>query len=44
MQVLCNQGRIPGLTKFGKVWAISKDAEKLADVRKIGQELLYILE
>lgn len=35
VQVLCSQERIPGLTKFGKAWAIPKDAEKPADMRKI---------
>jgi len=35
VQVLCNEGRIPGLTKFGKAWAIPKDAEKPADARKV---------
>ena len=35
VQVLCNEGRIPGLTKFGKAWAIPKDAEKPVDARKI---------
>lgn len=34
VQVLCNQGRIPGLTRFGKAWAIPKDAEKPLDGRK----------
>lgn len=34
VQVLCAQGRIPGLTKFGKSWAIPKDAEKPEDKRK----------
>lgn len=34
VQVLCNQGRIPGLAKLGKAWAIPKDAEKPADARK----------
>ena len=34
VQVLCSEGRIPGLTKFGKAWAIPKDAEKPADARK----------
>lgn len=29
VQALCAQGRIPGLTKFGKSWAIPKDAENL---------------
>ncbi|WP_369283090.1 DNA-binding protein [Oscillibacter sp. GMB15532] len=35
VQVLCSQKRIPGLTKFGKAWAIPKDAEKPEDMRKI---------
>lgn len=35
VQVLCAQDRIPGLTKFGKAWAIPKDAEKPADARKV---------
>ncbi len=35
IQVLCNEGRIPGLTKFGKAWAIPKDAEKPVDARKV---------
>lgn len=35
VQVLCAQDRIPGLTKFGKAWAIPKDAEKPVDARKI---------
>lgn len=34
VQVLCAQGRIPGLTKFGKAWAIPKNAEKPIDRRK----------
>ena len=34
VQVLCAQGRIPGLTKFGKSWAIPKDAVKPIDARK----------
>lgn len=34
VQVLCNQTHIPGLTKFGKAWAIPKDTEKPADARK----------
>lgn len=34
VQVLCAQDRIPGLTKFGKSWAIPKEAEKPADGRK----------
>ena len=34
VQVLCSQGRIPGLTKFGKSRAIPKDAEEPMDARK----------
>lgn len=34
VQVLCNESRIPRLTKFGKAWAIPRDAEKPADARK----------
>lgn len=34
VQALCAQGRIPGLTKFGKAWAIPKDAKKPSDRRK----------
>ena len=34
VQALCSQNRIPGLTKFGKSWAIPKDAVKPADRRK----------
>lgn len=35
VQVLCAQGRIPGLTKFGKSWAIPKNAVKPIDKRKL---------
>lgn len=35
VQVLCAQERIPGLTRFGKAWAIPKEAEKPTDARKI---------
>lgn len=34
VQVLCNQGRIPGVAKLGRAWAIPKDAEKPTDARK----------
>ena len=34
VQVRCNEGRIPGLTRFGKAWAIPRDAVKPADARK----------
>lgn len=40
VQVLCAQGRIQGLERLGKTWAIPKDAEKPADARKkCAQEL-----
>lgn len=34
IQKLCEEGRIAGVVRFGKVWAIPKDAEKPADARK----------
>ena len=34
VQVLCAQKRIPNLTKFGKAWAIPKNAKKPEDARK----------
>lgn len=34
VQALCSQGRIPGLTKFGKSRTIPNEAEKSMDVRK----------
>ena len=40
VQVLCNDDRIPGLTKFGKAWAIPKDAKKPADARKVKRIVL----
>lgn len=40
VQVLCAQGRIQGLERLGKTWAIPKDAEKPTDARKkCAQEL-----
>lgn len=33
VQILCEQGKIYGVTRLGKVWAIPKDAEKPADGR-----------
>lgn len=33
VQILCVEGKIPGASKFGKVWAIPEDAEKPADGR-----------
>lgn len=33
INTLCLQGRIDGASKFGKEWAIPKDAEKPHDAR-----------
>lgn len=33
IQVLCNEGRIPGAVKIGSYWAIPEDAEKPTDLR-----------
>jgi hypothetical protein len=33
VEVLCDKGRIPGAYRFGRVWAIPKDAEKPIDGR-----------
>jgi hypothetical protein len=34
MQVLCNEGRIPGLTKFGKAWAIPQRRREAGGCKK----------
>jgi excisionase family DNA binding protein len=34
IQKLCEEGRIPGVIRFGRSWAILKDAEKPVDGRK----------
>lgn len=34
VQVLCEQGRINGAFRLGWAWAIPKDAEKPADLRR----------
>lgn len=39
VQVLCSQGRIPGLTKFGKSWTIPKEAEKPKDGRRLRKQV-----
>ena len=31
---LCQQGRIPGLERFGRSWVIPEDTEKPTDPRK----------
>ncbi|MBQ7565007.1 MAG: helix-turn-helix domain-containing protein [Lachnospiraceae bacterium] len=33
VQILCSQGKIEGVAKFGNVWAIPTNAEKPADNR-----------
>ena len=33
IQKLCEEGRIKGVVRFSKVWAIPKDAKKPADGR-----------
>lgn len=34
VQVLCRQGKIPGVARLGWAWAIPKDAKKPSDMRK----------
>ncbi len=34
VQKLCEGNRIPGVSKFGSVWLIPKEAEKPADARR----------
>ena len=34
VQILCSEGRIPGVFKLGETWAIPKDVEKPLDKRK----------
>ena len=33
VQILCTEGRIPGVFKLGDVWAIPKDSDKPNDKR-----------
>ena len=33
VQILCTNNKIEGIRKFGRAWAIPKDAEKPADGR-----------
>lgn len=35
IQKLCEENRIEGVIRFGRSWAIPKDAEKPADGRKM---------
>lgn len=34
VQVLCSEGRIPGVFKLGEVWVIPSDTEKPKDKRR----------
>ena len=34
VQILCAEGRIPGIFKLGEAWAIPSDAKKPVDKRK----------
>lgn len=34
VQILCNENRIPGVSKLGYMWLIPKNAEKPLDGRK----------
>ena len=39
VQILCSENRIPGVSKFGSMWLIPKNAEKPIDGRtKRGKE------
>lgn len=33
IQTICNEGMVPGVMKFGREWAIPKDAQRPADKR-----------
>ena len=33
VQLMCSEGRIPGIVKFGRAWAIPSDAEPPKDGR-----------
>ncbi len=33
VEILCGNGRIPGVYRFGRVWAIPRDAPKPVDGR-----------
>lgn len=33
IQILCSEGRIPGVFRIGNTWAIPEDAEKPKDAR-----------
>lgn len=33
VQIMCHEGRIEGVVRFGKSWAIPKDAKRPKDLR-----------
>lgn len=33
VQVMCSEGRIPGLQRFGRAWAIPENAKRPEDAR-----------
>lgn len=37
VQILCSEGRIPGVFKLGEVWAIPADTKKPDDKRRKGE-------
>lgn len=38
VQILCAEGRIPGVFKLGEAWAIPKNVEKPKDLRRKGND------
>lgn len=46
VQKLCEENRIPGVVRFGRMWLIPKDTEKPADkrykVRSVYLSLIHI--
>lgn len=38
VQLLCEQGRISGVQRLGKAWAIPKESEKPVDKRKTNRK------
>ncbi|MCM1127110.1 MAG: helix-turn-helix domain-containing protein [Lachnospiraceae bacterium] len=38
VQIMCAEGKIKGVTKFGKAWAIPVDAQKPTDNRVVTGE------
>lgn len=37
VQLLCSDGRIPGVTRFGHAWVIPHDAQKPKDKRLVSE-------